>query len=242
MPLEVLDFSRRAELTELMDEPCSRDEMRACLQDLARLNRWFFGYRPTLRWLQSLRLSSNGQPVHIVDIGCGYGDGLRRIESWAAQHRIPVALTGCDVNPDIITIAAEASPKTSGIEWVVADVFDFQSRKPIDIVISSLFTHHLSEEQIVRFLIWMETNAQLGWFINDLSRSSIPYRLLLAFSKLARLHPFVQHDGPVSIARAFVAEDWRRMCAAAGLRLEQITIENLRPARLCVGHRKLRTG
>jgi SAM-dependent methyltransferase len=241
MPPDALDFSRRAELTELMDEPCSREEMRACLQDLARLNRWFLGYRPTLQWLETLALSPNGRPVHIVDIGCGYGDGLRRIENWAAERQVPVDLTGCDVNPDIVAIAAEATPKTSKIEWIVADVFGFESRKPIDIVISSLFTHHLSEQQIVRFLLWMETTSTRGWFINDLSRASIPYRLLKTFSKLADLHPFVQHDGPVSIARAFVADDWQRMCAAVGFEEQQITIQNFTPARLCVGRQKRRS-
>jgi hypothetical protein len=84
----------------------------------------------------------------------------------------------------------------------------------------------------------MEENTRVGWFINDLSRAPIPYHLLRAFSRLAGLHPFVQHDGPVSIARAFVAEDWRRMCAAAGLRHNDIVIEGFTPGRLCVGRRK----
>jgi 2-polyprenyl-3-methyl-5-hydroxy-6-metoxy-1,4-benzoquinol methylase len=241
MPPDVLDFSRRAELTELMDEPCSREEMRNCLRDVARLNRWFLGYRPTLRWLETSLYAQASHPVHIVDIGCGYGDLLRRVERWAAQSRIPVALTGCDLNPDTVAIAAQASPKTSRITWVAADVFDFQTDKPIDIVVSSLFTHHLAEEQILRFLIWMETNARIGWFINDLSRASIPYQLLKAFSKVVSLHPFVQHDGPVSIARSFVADDWRRMCTAAGLNEQQISIESFCPARLCVGRQKQRS-
>ena len=46
MPRSAPDFSRRAQLTELMDEPCSREQLRACLRDLARVNRWFMGYRP----------------------------------------------------------------------------------------------------------------------------------------------------------------------------------------------------
>ena len=50
----VMDFQHRAQLSELMDEPCSREELRACLQDLARVNRWFLAYRPVLRWLDSL--------------------------------------------------------------------------------------------------------------------------------------------------------------------------------------------
>jgi len=92
----------------------------------------------------------------------------------------------------------------------------------------------------VRFLMWMEENARIGWFINDLSRAPIPYYLLNAFSKLAGLHPFVRHDGPVSIRRAFIAEDWRRMCAAAGLLDNDVVIEGFTPARLCVARTKRR--
>ncbi len=238
MPPSTLDFSRRAELTELMDEPCSREEMRACLQDLGKLNRWFLGYRPILRWLDSLELQNLEAPVHIVDAGSGYGDTLRRIEKWSHVRGIRAQLTGCDLNPDSVAIAAQASPKTSRIEWVGQDIFRYTSRQPIDITISSLFTHHLVETDIIRFLKWMEKNTRVGWFINDLSRAPIPYHLLKAFSKLAGLHPFVQHDGPVSIARAFVAEDWRRMCTAAGLRKEDVVIEEWTPARLCVGRKK----
>ena len=240
MPPDVLDFSQRAQLTELMDEPCSRDVMRHCLRDLARVNRWFLAYRPTLNWLDSLALT-NDKPIHILDVGCGYGDSLRRIERWAKDRNLSVALTGCDLNPDTIAIAREASPAQSRIRWIASDVFDLDLRKPVDIVLSSLFTHHLTEDEIVNFLAWMENTAQVGWFINDLSRASIPYRLFKAFAKVANLHPFVQHDGPVSIARAFIPEDWSRMCAAAGLAESDISIQGFAPARLCVGRNKHRS-
>ena len=232
------DFKKRAELTEWMDEPCSREERRACLEDLSKVNRWFLAYRPVLHWLDSLALNQLDRPIRIVDVGCGYGDGLRRIECWAHERGIGVSLTGCDLNPDTVAIAAQAATKTSRIEWVAADVFSYRSSEPIDLVVSSLFTHHLEENAIVRFLRWMEEHTCLGWFVNDLSRAPIPYHLFKAFSKLAGLHRFVQHDGPVSIARAFIAEDWRRMCAAAGLRKNDVAIEGYVPARLCVGRRK----
>jgi len=176
--------------------------------------------------------------VRILDVGCGYGDTLRQIEAWAREHKIRVLLTGCDLNPDTVAIAAEATPKTSAIEWVAADVFRYQSTGPIDVVVSSLFTHHLVESDVVHFLRWMEEQARVGWFINDLSRAQIPYHLFKAFSKLAGLHPFVQHDGPVSIARAFVPNDWRNMCAAAGLPANEIVIQRFTPARLCVERKK----
>lgn len=241
------DFSRRADpavLTELMDEPCSREEMRACLRDLEKVNRLFLAYRPLLSWLDSLELAKGAEPIRIVDVGCGYGDGLRRIGRWAQARGISVKLTGCDLNPDAVAIAAEATARVSAssaggnIEWIAADIFSLDGRRPIDIVVSSLFTHHLSEGDIVRFLRWMEEHARVGWFINDLSRAAIPYWLFKAFAKVAGLHRFVQHDGPVSIARAFSREDWQRMCGAAALSEKDIIIEGFTPARLCVGRSK----
>ena len=250
MQSDAIDFRRRAQLTELMDEPCSREQLRACLRDLARLNRWFLAYRPLLRWLNSVAAtpatSSVVEPLHIVDVACGYGDTLRRVERWARARGVAVELTGIDLNPDAIAIAAEACPHSSAIRWIAADIFEWQPDRPVHLVVSSLFTHHLTEPDVIRFLQWMETHAGLGWFINDLSRAAVPYHLLRIFTRLTRLHPFVQHDGPISIARSFVPKDWQRMCAAAGLNSTLDTSINARavsiqpswPARLCVSRRK----
>jgi SAM-dependent methyltransferase len=238
MPSNAIDFRHRAQLTEHMDKPCTREELRACLRDLARLNRWFLAYRPLLDWLNIVVPAPAAQPIHILDVGCGYGDGLRCIERWSCERHIAVELTGLDINPLTVSIAAEASPSASAIDWVAADIFAYEPAKPVHFVVSSLFTHHLGEHDVIRFLQWMERHAELGWFINDLSRAAVPYHLLGIFLKLARLHPFVQHDGPVSIARSFVPGDWRRMCSAAGLNGHGLSIQPFKPARLCVSRRK----
>jgi SAM-dependent methyltransferase len=233
-----LDFGRRNALTELMDEPCSREVMRDCLRDLARVNRWFLGYRPVLDWLSGIKNAKRDGPLRIVDVGCGYGDGLRRIEQWAIERGIAVELTGIDLNPDAIAIASEASEPDSSIRWRAANVFEYDTQGRPDVVISSLFTHHLRDVDVVRFVRWMEENATLGWFVNDLSRAPIPYHLFRWFSKVAGLHAFVQHDGPVSFLRAFAADDWKRLCSAAGLRQDEFEVFGYKPARLCVSRRK----
>jgi 2-polyprenyl-3-methyl-5-hydroxy-6-metoxy-1,4-benzoquinol methylase len=234
MQPEHLDFSVRAELTEWMDEPCSRDELKACLRDIARVNRWLLAYRPVLGWLDSLELHKVEGPIRILDVGCGYGDVLRRIERWAAARGVAVELTGIDLNEDAVAIAAEASGPGSGTRWRHADVFTYAQEAPAHIVMSSLFTHHLAETDIVRFLMWMERQALTGWFIHDLSRNATPYRMFRLLAKGMRLHPFVQHDGPVSIRRSFVPEDWRRMCLAAGLEACEVSIRGYTPGKLCV--------
>ena len=233
-----IDFTRRAGLSELMDEPCSRETMKACLRDLARVNRWFLGYRPVLDWLNRIGREAHGEPLRILDVGCGYGDGLRRIESWARKHGLAVELTGIDLNSDTIAIASAASPAESAIRWKAADAFAYENGRSPHVVVSSLFMHHLQDHDVVRFIVWMEERAEVGWFINDLSRAPIPYYLFRWFAQAARLHPFVQHDGPVSFLRAFVREDWQRLCAAAGLKKDQFEILAYTPARLCVSRRK----
>jgi SAM-dependent methyltransferase len=238
------DFRHRSQLDELMDASCSRDELRACLRDLAWTNRWTLAYRPQIHWLDTLadELSALANPICILDVACGYGDGLRRIEQWARKRGIAVELTGLDLNFDATVIAAEATLASSRIRWVTAGVFAYVPPHPVHLVISSLFTHHLSEDNIVRFLHWMEQHATLGWFINDLSRAAIPYHFFRVFSKLVKLHPFVQHDGPVSIARSFVQDDWRRMCGTADLGNHDILIQSFKPARLCVTRRRPQSG
>jgi SAM-dependent methyltransferase len=171
-------------------------------------------------------------------VGCGYGDALRRIEQWARERGVRVELTGLDLNPDTAAIAAEASPQGSAIEWVTADVFEYEMNRPVHLIISSLFAHHLLDDDVVRFIGWMEKNARLGWFVNDLSRAPIPYHLFHWFSRAARLHQFVQHDGPVSFLRAFAPEDWERLCAQAGLNRQEFEVFKYKPARLCVSRRK----
>lgn len=223
-----------------MDEPASRDELRACLRDLARVNRWVLAYRPVLHWLKTVLPARNSHPVHILDVGCGYGDGLRRVERWAHARRANLELTGLDLSEETIGIAAEAMPPTSRIRWIAGDIFSYKPDKPVHIVTSSLFTHHLSDAGVIRFLQWMELHAVLGWFVNDLSRSPAPYYIFRAFSRAMNFHPYVQHDGPVSIARSFVYEDWRRMCIAAGLNEGDVAIRGFTPGRLCVGRRKPR--
>ena len=177
------------------------------------------------------------RPLRILDVGCGYGDGPRRIAQWAGARRVRVELTAMDVSADAVAIAAEQG-KANDIRWVCADVFAYKPPEAFDLIVSSLFAHHLRDGEVVRFIRWMEERARIGWFINDLSRNPVPYYLLTAFAKVARLHPFVQHDGPVSIARSFRLADWERICAAAGLGKAEIKIHEYTPARRCVARRK----
>jgi SAM-dependent methyltransferase len=223
-----------------MDGPCSYEELRNCLRDIARVNRLTLAYRPTMQWLGRIAnsLPSASAPLRIVDVGCGYGDMLRRIERWAVKRGLAVELIGVDLNANAVRAAREATSAASGISWVIGDAYTCAAAAEADVVISSLLAHHLREAEIVYFLRWMESTARVGWFVNDLHRQRVPYHVFRAIAAVAGWHRFVRHDGPVSIRRSFVRENWERMCLAAGLDMEAVEIREYRPARLCVGRVK----
>ncbi len=237
--LKQIDWSRRtepAELPEWMDEPCTYEQLRSCLRDLGRVNTLTLGYRPTLSFLARLIARRNStQKLRILDVGFGGGDTLHRIAGWSQAHGVPVQLTGIDLNPLAKRVAEEKYADTNAgtdITWLVGDALAY--RGEADVVISSLLTHHLATEHVVRFVRWMEKTATVGWFINDLERSARSASLFGLLSRAMRWHPFVRHDGPVSFARTFVLEDWVRILSEAGLPSGAAEVYQHFPARLCV--------
>ena len=234
-----LERTDPADLPEWMDEPCSYEQFRACVRDLGRLNRLTLAYRPTLHFLERVAAARNGenQPLKVVDVGSGGGDMLRRIARWAAQRKLPVQLTGVDINPHATRAAAELSaqnPLFQSIRWCTGNVYTAPAAQEADVVLSALMTHHMRDEEVVIFLRWMEAHAPHGWFINDLLRSSRASRWFTILAAVLRWHPFVRHDGPVSFRRAFRSEDWYRLLAQAGVPRETVRLTTPVPGRLCV--------
>ena len=227
------DFSRRAVTPERMDDPdVDLETFKGCLVDLAKVNRLTLAYRPTLAFLSRLHASGRwpqDRPATILDIGSGYGDLLRVVARWASARSLDVRLMGLDRNPFAGQVA-ERVLGSQNIKWIAEDLFNHQGGA--DIILSSLFAHHLDDSQLVRFLEWQEANARIGWFVNDLLRHPFSYYGFTALSRLMLWHPFVRHDGPVSISRAFVPADWTAVLAQSGVRGARV--EPWFPFRLCV--------
>ena len=223
-----------------MDGPCSYEELRDCLRHLAWVNRLTRAHRPVMQWVERVAQAQSGRdrPLKIVDVGCGYGDMLRRIERWAERRGVAVELVGVDVNANAARAAREATPAASRITWVHGDVQTCTETADADLVTATGMMHHLTEAEIVGLLEWMERTARVGWFIVDLHRKPVPYRVFDVMMRGPWWHRFIRPDGLRSLRRSFLAEDWRRMCAAAGLDAGTVAIREHRPARLWVERMK----
>ena len=233
------DFSstQRSGSSEWMDtKEVTPEDFAACLADLAMVNTVTLARLPTVAFMRRIVRRHPGRSIRVLDVGCGEGDMLRRLHRWAVRAGVALELTGLDMNEQGNAAARTATPSAMGIEYRTADIFA-PGLGTYDVIISSLFTHHLTDEDIRRFLQVMETHAALGWFVNDLHRHPLAYHGFRALSAAAGWHRFVRHDGPISVARSFVRADWWRLLHWA--LLDRVaTVRWHAPFRFCISRFK----
>ena len=206
------NFTHRSTQAELMDGEIPYPEFRDCLKQLERINGLTLAYPPTLRWVRQIIHGRRGA-LSLLDVGSGGGDMLRRLRKIDPA----LALTGVDLSPHSTQAAREFTPDKLRITYLTSDLFALPADQRFGLITSSLFTHHLTDAQLVEFLRWMEARATRGWFVNDLHRHWLAYYFIKAATALFSRNRLIRHDAAVSVARAFTRADWQRLIAAAGI-------------------------
>jgi len=222
-----MTLATRSQAEELMDA----DDLDAAtyadvVGDLASVNTVTLARRPTLDFLA--RATAGRKTFRLLDVGFGDGDMLRRIARWAAARGIEAELVGVDLNP-----RSEQAARAHGgdIRYVTGDYADLAD-EPWDVIVSSLVAHHMTRNQLVAFLRFMERHASAGWFVNDLHRHGFAHWGFPILATLARWHPIVRHDGTLSIARSYRPDEWPPILSDAGI--STATVRRVFPFRLCV--------
>jgi SAM-dependent methyltransferase len=224
-------LAQRTIAQERMDDPALDAACyHAVLRDLARVNTVTLARRPTLDFLT--RALAGRQSFRLLDVGFGNGDMLRAIAAWAQARGLVAELTGIDLNPRSEDAARAATPADIPIRWLTGD-YQSLSGQGWDIIVSSLVAHHMTHAQLVAFLRFMDTQARIGWFVNDLHRHTVAWLGYPLLASAMRWHPIVRHDGRLSIARSYRPAEWAPILHEAGV--EGARVARVFPFRLCVG-------
>lgn len=198
------------------------------LRDLAQVNSVTMARRPTRGFLT--RATQGMTHFRLLDVGFGDGDMLRTIARWAKSRGVTAELIGVDLNPRSLAAAHARTPGDLGITYRIGDYAN--QPDDFDFVISSLVAHHMTHEQLIAFLQFMEARAIKGWFVNDLHRHGFAYSGYPLLATLMRWHPIVRHDGQLSIARSYRPDEWPQLLAEAGAGAARVF--RAFPFRLCV--------
>lgn len=225
-----MSLAVRAQAEELMDaDDLPAETYAAVVADLARVNTVTLAARPTLAFID--RVMRTGSRLRVLDVGFGDGDMLRRIAARAARRGVDADLVGIDLNPRSEAAARAHTPPGLPITWRTGD-YAALAGQDWDVVISSLVAHHMTHDQLVAFLRFMEREGKRGWLINDLHRHGFAHAGFPLLARIARWHPIVRHDGRLSIARSYRPAEWPPLLAEAGI--AEARVFRAFPFRLCV--------
>ncbi|MEP6748438.1 MAG: methyltransferase domain-containing protein [Bacteroidota bacterium] len=216
-----MNFSSRSYKKELLDgDNIPFADIQQNMQELNFINTYLGGHAITIKGFK--QILANRKKITVCEIGCGGGDNLLAIYNWCRKSNIEVQLTGIDYNKDCINIAAARLPETH-TRLITSDYKEsFFDNKP-DIIFSSLFCHHFTNEELLFMLIWMQENAAAGFFINDLHRHFLAFYPIKILTRLFSKSYLVKNDAPLSVERAFIKKDWIDLLEKSGVKPYTIT-------------------
>ena len=201
---------------ELMDDPAlaAADHLHAldALGTINAISRTAARLAAAVRRVAEARGS---EPLHVIDVACGGGDvtlALARHLGSAAQ------VTGIDVSDRAVARARHVAA-ASGLASAAFEQRDVVAEgcPPCDVVVTSLFLHHLDDPVAMKVLAAFRDAARVGVVVSDLLRSRAGLWLAILGTRLLTTSRVARIDGPLSVHAARTLTEHRSLCAAAGL-------------------------
>jgi ubiquinone/menaquinone biosynthesis C-methylase UbiE len=178
-------------------------EFAAAYRELKIINRTLGGVRAIERFLPRAKRGIN---LLMLDVAAGACD-----VSEALLEKLPCRIVTLDLNARGLKLADQSWP-------VVADALALPFRDgTFDVVMASLFFHHLSNDNCVKVLSQMWRIAKQRILVNDLHRHAVAYFSIRALTALFSKSRMVRHDGPVSVLRAFRSSELLDIARRAGV-------------------------
>lgn len=192
------------------------------LAEMHATNRYLGGTRALLRHLLP-RLQDQGREVSVLDIGTGNAGIPRDLLREALKLGLAVQVLGLDRSAQHLQCAVHSANGHPAVPLVCADAgrppFGLRS---VDFVISSLFLHHFSPQEVTTLLCEAFELAECGLVMTDLVRGRLPLAAFKLVQPVFARNYLTRHDGLLSIRRAYTPQELLGLAQAAGLRQARV--------------------
>ena len=210
---------------EIMDQPDLEEQRhRQALLGLERINRWTGSARLLWPAIRQAALESAPVPLRVLDIATGAADAPVRLWHRAKRAGIPLEISACDRSLTALKHGQRGAEQHGvPIHFFPWDILSGPLPESYDVVMCSLFLHHLAEEEVVQVLRTMAQAARRLVLVQDLRRCAMGWWLAYLGTRLLSSSPIVHFDGPVSVEGAFTDLEIARLAQRAGLPGARVT-------------------
>ncbi|MFL5687960.1 MAG: methyltransferase domain-containing protein [Chloroflexota bacterium] len=224
-------MDRLTDATELLDgtldDPAT---LAGNLRDLGRVNDRLGGVELSAAAIDAL--AAHRTELSLLDVGTGGADiPVALLERAAARGR-QWSIVGLDSRPEVLAAAVLARPElavTDGLELHVGDGTSLPyPDDSFDVVHCSLVVHHCTPDEAGTLFREMARVARLGIVVNDLDRRWLGWIGAMLMGHLLTRNRYTRNDAPLSVRRAYRADEMVAMLRAAGLAPVRIIRGSLR--------------
>lgn len=205
-------FKNRSTRKELLDaEDIPQQDLYRNLYELERINTVLGGHAVTLEGLKKLNLDPTIR-YRVLDIGSGGGDTLKHIAKWARKKGYQFELTGVDLKKDCIDYATQFCKEYPEITFIQSDYRNIvKEQATYDIIVTSLFCHHLTNEELKGLFTWCAQHATVAFILNDLHRHPLAYYSIAFLTKVFSKSYLVKNDAKLSVLRGFTRNELQQL-------------------------------
>ncbi len=211
---------KRLLVPEEMDDPSLDGQTHfQALQGLARINTWSGSAGIVGSAIQALAQMTGQRSLRVLDIATGAGDIPVAVWKKARKKGFFLEMDGCDKSPQAIICARKRAQQSGAqVRFYSLDIAHEEIPAGYDILVSSLFFHHLENKEAAGLLRRMAQAAKQMVLVNDLVRCASGLALAQVGTRLLSRSRVVHADGLRSVRAAFTVEEIRKMAQEAGLK------------------------
>jgi 2-polyprenyl-3-methyl-5-hydroxy-6-metoxy-1,4-benzoquinol methylase len=200
---------------ELMDRPQPVSaELERDLENLRDLNRWFGSYALISLFLS--RWIKPGARLRIVDLATGSGDIPRLIAEYGRKIGAELQIDAVDGQPATLEIAKKLSANYPEINFIEANILEWNTPEPYHLVLCTLALHHFSENEAVQLLRHCRELSRKFVLVSDLKRGLLGTLGVYFLTETMFREPMTKYDARLSVARAFSFSEMNFLAQRAG--------------------------